>query len=605
MSSKPAPKGLRENLRYRRKILERAAGDRAFQQEIWLRCKLDPVWYTDVFGWTYSPKDYPEAPNRPFILYDYQEEALERILAAMGKHDLLLEKSRDMGATWLALVAIEHRWHFYTRQSFLLGSRKEELVDKSGDSKSLFWKIDYLLENQPGWLRPNVNRIKLHLHNEDNNSAIDGESTNDDFARGDRRTLIFPDEFPAVENGYSILKATRDATNCRLFNGTPQGAAGAYYDTRRKMEKSNPDRIIRLHWSLHPEKRRGLYRLLPDGGYEIIDRDYEFPPDYKFTDVSYPRFTLRSIWFNEQCERAASEQEIAQELEIDYAASGWQFFDPKKIEAIEDRCARPPSHVGELIFDGDGNHAEWMDQEGGRLQLWFSHFWTIPELVGTAPARREFVVSADVATGKGGEMSSNSVLSIADKSTGEKVGQFTSNRIAPQELAVYAVALCRWLNEAFFIWEENGPGGEVTTKVKELGYRNVFYREDETSFIRKKTRKPGWSSTKETKRLLLSNYFKALLEGTFTNYCREAIRECGEYVHHPNGSIIHARSTGHEDPTASGENHGDMVIADALANRGLADTPASETSAESEVSPHSFLGRRLEAVREQARTAGW
>lgn len=258
---KPAPKDPIQNSAYRRAILKRAQEDEGFREECWMRAARDVIWYVDTFGWTYSPKDYPDCPDRPFILYDYQEEAIQRIQAAFGSHDLLLEKSRDMGATWVVIVSFIHQAQFKKRQSFLMGSRKQELVDKPGDPKSLFWKAGYFIENLPGWMRPAIERTSLHFHFRSSESTIDGESTNDDFARGDRRTAIALDEFPAVDNGYRILTATRDATKCRLFIGTPQGASGAYYDTRQKMSESNPERIITLHWSLHPEKSIGLYKL--------------------------------------------------------------------------------------------------------------------------------------------------------------------------------------------------------------------------------------------------------------------------------------------------------------------------------------------------------
>src|SRR5437016_6102348 len=122
---KPAPKSAKANCAYRRRILERAAGDPEFQRECWIRASRDPVWYCDTFAWTFRPKDRPDQPVVPFVLFEYQEKALHRILDAIGKRDMLLEKSREMGASWLILFALEFRWHFRQRQAFLIVSRKE------------------------------------------------------------------------------------------------------------------------------------------------------------------------------------------------------------------------------------------------------------------------------------------------------------------------------------------------------------------------------------------------------------------------------------------------------------------------------------------------
>ena len=99
----------------------------------------------------------------------------------------------------------------------------------------------------------------------------------------------------------------------------------------------------------------------------------------------------------------------------------------------------------------------------------------------------------------GGDESSNSVASVANRRTGEKVAEFTTSQMSPTEFARHVVALCRWFHGAFLIWEDNGPGGEFGKEVRDLGYRNVFYREGEKSFDRKKTGTAGWWSGKEEK----------------------------------------------------------------------------------------------------------
>jgi len=58
--------------------------------------------------------------------------------------------------------------------------------------------------------------------------------------------------------------------------------------------------------------------------------------------------------------------------------------------------------------------------------------------------------------------------------------------------------------------------------------------------------------------------------------------------------IEHARSKATIDPTASGENHGDRVISDSLACRGIADVVRdTKVKGPPEPPPNSFGGRRL------------
>jgi hypothetical protein len=337
-----APKNPRLNSIYRRRIIERADVDEEFRNECWIRASRDPIWYIDSFAFTYSPKDHPDCPHQPFVLWPCQERVFRQVDAAIGHHAVLGEKSRDMGFTWIMVALAEWRFHFRPHQTFLFGSRKQEYVDKSGDPKSIFWKIDYFIENMPGWLQPYSNRTILHIENLDNGSTIDGESTNENFARGDRRSAIFLDEFPKVENGYAIEEAAGDATNCPIYFGTSAGASGAHFDIKSRLKETNPDYIVTLHWSEHPEKSKGLYESTKDtnGEYQlrILDKAYRFPADYKFILDG----KLRSVAYDKREARAPNKRVMAREWDIDYMASACQWFEAERLKARKAKMAQSP-----------------------------------------------------------------------------------------------------------------------------------------------------------------------------------------------------------------------------------------------------------------------
>jgi len=398
------PKDADANLEWRLQLIDLGAQSLEHARDLWIACRRDPLFYINSFLWTYDPR--LEWPRVPFITYEYQDEAVREINAAIGDHDLVIEKSRDMGASWLCLAVFLWRWHFYDMQSFLLVSRKEELVDKAGDPKSLFWKIDFMLKHMPEWLRPRFVRQKLHLLNMDNGSTIDGESTTGDVARGDRRTAILLDEFASVENGYEVLAATADATVCRIFNSTPKGTANAFYDVAH-----SPDiKKLRFHWSMHPEKGAGLY----------------YDADGK----------MRSPWYDAECKRRVNPVEIAQELDIDYGGSVHRFFDETLLTRLERECVRPPARRGRLEYDYDTlQPLRFVEDKKGQLLL-----WAVPDAADRWPSDRAYVVGVDVATGTD---ASNSCISVADARTGEKVAEFATGKLKPHELAREAVAICR------------------------------------------------------------------------------------------------------------------------------------------------------------------
>jgi len=517
-----------QNLYWRREMYKKTLTDSSYCDILYRACQLDPIFFVNGFVWTYDTRKEP-ATKVPFILYHYQEQAFKEILSAINDHDLLIEKSRDMGASWLCVMAFLWSWLFTKRKSFLFVSRVEDYVDASGNPKSLFWKLDFALDNLPLFLKPigynkNIHRRKMHIENPENGSVIDGESTTRSVARGDRRSAILLDEFADVEEGFSVLSSTRDATPCRIFNSTPKGTGNAFYYMReREIQK------LRMHWTVHPDKAKGLYETDHDGGLYIIDKD-GYPIDYEpILDGK-----LRSPWYDEECKRAANQYEIAQELDIDYLGSGYQFFNADKIQVAIKDYARSPAIRGNLEYDAAaGEPIRFSEHPRGKIKLWClldgDYNPTIDE---------KLVFGADIASGTG---SSNSVCVGYNLKTHEKILEYADPYIRPESFAACVVAILRWFEKdgiykPLLIWEANGPGrqfGSVTKDVSSI---------------------PGFHTTKESKLVLLGDYRAAIESGNCINRSRVALEETFEYVFTPTGGVSGASA-----------NHGDRVIADALA----------------------------------------
>ena len=591
------PKDLRGNLRYRQKLLRAVNEDPSLARTIWNACSLDPLFYINAFVWTYDPRNEING-KLPMITYKFQDKAILELVDAIGDHDILIEKSRDMGASCICLEAFEWCWHFVPLQSFLFVSRTEDYVDKNDNPKSLMWKVDFIHHGLPPWLLPpgysptnRECRTNLHIRNPHNGSVIDGESTTKQVARGDRRTAILLDEFAAVEQGHSVLASTRDATNSRVFNSTPAGTGNAYYSV-----SETEIRKLRLHWSEHPLKNRGLYTTGPDGKLNVLIAD-GYPEDYQpILDGK-----LRSPWYDRQCARAASPQEIAQELDIDYIGSGWQFFSAERIQQAIGKYARPPFEIGDLEYDSvTADFIRFRSDPRGKLSLW--------HLLGRDDkilSDHRFVVGVDISAGTG---SSNSCLSTWDAVTREKVAEYVNPYIRPEEFARQAVSVARWFNNAMLIWEQNGPGRQFGSRVIELGYMNVFFRQREEGITKKISDVPGWASTKETKLVLMGDYRSAVEKGDCVNRSKEALEECLEYVFDDRGGVTHARSKNKEDPSGANSNHGDRVIADALAWRGLDERVRKPEQQKREIPVGSLAWRnqmREKMRRELEYTGGW
>lgn len=603
-----APKEIRANKAYRAQILRIAEMSPNFREECWIRAKHDFVWFIDTFGYTFNPKQHPGAPHRIFILREYQEDMSRTLIHSVGKHDVVVPKARDMGASWVCIAILTWLWQFYDSFSALLGSSKQEYVDQRGNPKSLFWKFDYLIKSQPVWLRPfirpGVERTQNLLVNRMNTSTLTGESTNPDFGRGSRPAVIVLDEFAFVDCGYEVLTATGDATNSRWFISTYAGAFGPFWDQVEANRENHPEYVVPLHWTLHPGKKRGLYQHL-NGQRIIHDKTYHFPEEFKFVNDGTEKF--HSPWYDVRCLKAGSPEEIARELDMDPQGSASEYISKLKCMAIAGRQGRPPRHRGYLKFKDPFGEIKFEEHPKGDVEVWVTLDHRFQYVV-----LHEAAAGADIANGTLNKTGSSSVLSIYDALTNEKVAQVTTAEMGPETFAEYVFVACRFFkgpsgNGPLLNWERNGPGNPFSLAIiKKFKYQNIWMARDINRMRPKKTDLPGWVSTRESKRTLLNAYRAALMEDRIFNRNSAAIMECCQYLDHFGMEYEHNKALNNPDPGSAGDNHGDMVIADALAYLSLSDLPTIQTETKPSIPETSFAAleaRRLE--REQSAAGSW
>lgn len=533
------PKSWKENLKYRKhRVIRWASGKPDRQQYLWTACSQDPLYYINTFGTTFDPRPpYAEHPIIPFITFDWQDDFIIALIWAIETgRSIRIEKSRGVGLSWLISVVYEWLWHFRPMQTFRMLSQKQELVDKTGDMKSLFQKIDFFHQYMPQWLVPRRHRNLLHLNNLDNGSAIEGESTTTCSARGGRYTSIFVDEAAFVPNLTEVVSSLRSASECKIFGSTPNGDQNLFYDMR-----TNPAMLhVRIHWSMHPVYRRGLYK-------DALG-------------------ALRSTWYDKECADALHPHEIPRELDINYSVNASTFFRSDVLEKVRSDWVMPPFLVGHLLHE-KAKPTEFAPEPTGVMKLWMH-----PDGNGKPPARK-YVVGADVATGAmtaDSSSASNSCLAVIDIQTGEKVAEYVTPLLMPHEFAEMAVATCRWFaaddgTPARLIWESQGPGQIFSRTVQDLGFSNIYMRKDLDKMRAVPQDKPGFYTSKNSKREILDDLARAWKEGSYAERSLETVQEARQFVFFPNGGVGHVAEAAEDDPFGIGPNHGDRVMATALA----------------------------------------
>ena len=249
-----------ENLTLRLEFHRKCEQNETSKQQAVLLFKSDVVSFFNLCLWTYDPRKDPS--DRPFLLYDYQENYVNKINQYIieGK-SLLTEKSRDVGVTWMILGVFLYRWMFF-EENYLVGSRKEDLVDKLGDITSLFERIRYMINTMPQWLVPVCGIDKKNIKNymklfKANQASITGESTNQDFSRQGRYNAILLDEFASWDVAEQAWTACGDTAPSKFPVSTPKGSHNKF----SRLKKSGQIEVETLHWHLHPEKDNKWYEV--------------------------------------------------------------------------------------------------------------------------------------------------------------------------------------------------------------------------------------------------------------------------------------------------------------------------------------------------------
>ena len=322
------PKTRKENLIWRTEMLRRCSNDLSFRARMKELFHRNILFAFNAFYYTYDPRKRPRH-QIPFMTWEFQDEAILQLQEAIRTgEDLLIEKSRDMGASWMALLTCHHGWiDPEGGADFLFGSRIEDYVDKKGDMRTLFEKVRYAHYKLPRWLWPKGFNPRKHdnfmkFQNPETGAIIGGESNNPNFSTGGRYAAVIFDEFGKWEGtDVAAWTSAGDASPCRVPISTPFGAAGKYYD----LVTDGKTKRLRLHWSLHPEKGFALSCIWP-------------PPNEadkgQLGEHWTPEEKLTSPWYEKECMRRTPD-EIAQEIDIDYIGAGNPVFNKKAAESLK------------------------------------------------------------------------------------------------------------------------------------------------------------------------------------------------------------------------------------------------------------------------------
>lgn len=292
---------IRDEIVRRIELLNKADKDPFFRQVLLEKSRRDVVFWVNNFCWSYDPRVKPSL--FPLRLFEFQERYLHwRQEIINQKSHGVIAKSRDMGLSWLNIMDHVHRWLFTKGFKGTFISRKESLVDKVGDTDSIFEKIRLLLRFLPKWMLPEGFKLDIHapfckIINPANQSLITGQA-GDEAGRGGRSSISELDEYAFIPRQGKVDAAISQNSDVIFYTSTPNGIGDNFY----KKFSSSAIPNFRAHWKDDP--RKNLY-VLSDGteGQGWTDRK----------DAIYP-------WYEKQ-KATLDPVVLASEVDIDFAAS--------------------------------------------------------------------------------------------------------------------------------------------------------------------------------------------------------------------------------------------------------------------------------------------
>jgi len=434
-----------------------------------------------------------------------------------------------------------------------------------------------------------------------------------------------------------IIENLADTAPTNVFNSTvgPWGGAHPY----SKLMVEHPDKTIELSFYDCPEQGAGRYTSPEDGkilikdivyyrgnysGFNIIEANKvyslnELPQVFPFiADGNISNFGCdRTAWLdNFERDKAITPRGKAQNLLMIDSGSTDMFFQFGLLEKLRDKT-RKPYYNGDIGYTLDDNgyiYDSWFEPSGDNGIL---SWWGV--LRNGRPFQGyNYVVGCDISKGTG---TTNSVAAVLNVNTNEIEGLLVTPYLSITDFAEMSVALCEWVGgntPPLLIWEENGAP-DFLKRIDELGYYNMFVKEDKQGKKNKSGNKYGWRSTSGpngTKLEALNGLDSALHEGLKENprfsplklYDEQTVNEMEGYVWFE-GKIDIGPASAQTETSGAKASHGDRVIAVSIANYGRRQQQPGNGSESRFYAENSWMARKAakeaKEERQKANSKKW
>jgi len=242
---------------------------------------------------TYDPR-LPESKEIPFVLYDKQKEYIHWLYERLiNKQDGIVEKARDVGATWCSIAFFVFLILFHNGFSLGAFSYKQDEVDKTGDISTLIQKARFILTNLPKQFTAEIESRFMYIRNKRTGSDIAG-SSGDNPGRGGRRTMFLKDESAFYPHAEMVEASLSETSNCKIDISTHAGTNTIFYN--KCLSGALP--IFQFDWFDVPGHTKKLFeqkkeQAIANGLLHVFKREIE-----KNAEASIESVVIPSEWVN-------------------------------------------------------------------------------------------------------------------------------------------------------------------------------------------------------------------------------------------------------------------------------------------------------------------
>lgn len=257
-------------------------------------------------------------------------------------------------------------------------------------------------------------------------------------------------------------------------------------------------------------------------GAEWLKRTLEF--DLTASQVSWALSKLRD--FNGDLKKF--DQEFPITWQMSFISSGRQVFDQYLLKEWMAQGLPEGSEMFDRLID-DECHGTGAGQE-----------WHIYEKVDPL---EEYIVGGDSSSG-GGDGCDYATLAVFARRAQRFVAQFYSDSCDPSELAVQAVHIATYYNEAYLIPEIDNHGYATVQRILDLGYRKNLHNRQRGKPVRAGTQKKwsqkfGWKATTENKKRTVQSMKMKFSHQTFHDPSPRTHNEMTTFVFDSNDKPDH------------------------------------------------------------------